>query len=93
MVEHYPTPAIEQISHSSCCVRPSIIMQNDECVIGFAQSFAVFFSELLADYFAKANIHVLPWGTVCFRTEVFNPRPSGEFCSAREGYFTVYNAL
>ena len=35
----------------------------------------------------------------CSRTEVFNPRPtgrmrpSGEFCSAREGYFIKYNAL
>ena len=34
-----------------------------------------------------------------FRPGVFNPRPvgrmrpSGEFCAAREGYFTKYNAL
>ena len=27
------------------------------------------------------------------RTGVFNPRPAGEFCAAREGYFTKYNAL
>ena len=24
---------------------------------------------------------------------VFNLRPSGEFCAAREGYFTKYNEL
>ena len=35
----------------------------------------------------------------CSRTWVFNLRPagrlqpSGEFCAAREGYFTKYNAL
>ena len=29
----------------------------------------------------------------CLRAGVFNPRPSGEFCAAREGYFTKYNAL
>ena len=28
----------------------------------------------------------------CSRTGVFNPRPSSEFCVAREGYFTKYNA-
>ena len=34
-----------------------------------------------------------------FKPGVFNPRPagrmrpSGEFCAAREGYFTKYNAL
>ena len=27
-------------------------------------------------------------GTACSKPGVFNPRPSGEFCAAREGYFT-----
>ena len=33
------------------------------------------------------------WWCRQFKTGVYNPRPSGEFCAAREAYFTKYNAL
>ena len=43
--------------------------------------------------------HKIPHDLRHSRAGVFNPRPtghlrpSGEFCAAREGYFTKYNAL
>jgi hypothetical protein len=33
MVQHFPTPSIEQISHSMRCMRPIIVLQNDGWVL------------------------------------------------------------
>jgi hypothetical protein len=51
MVQHFPAPSIEQISHSLRCIRLSIVLQNDGWVLQKVSPLSFFFLSFFLSFF------------------------------------------